>query len=212
MFDVLLYHKSPDEILVECDLALSDKVRKHLSMYKVRRKVKIEKLSNEPIGHVFPDKVDSDCDVTNGEFGDPRVLQFGRRKIGECGLEKGDIESYHRRRFELGIPEGSAEILFDKSFPLECNLDLMGGVSFHKGCYLGQELTARTFHTGVTRKRIVPIKISPGNRETEFKTVKNRRAGKVLTVDSEGFGLALFRIEHLDKPVKVSKQQSQIFS
>ena len=79
----------------------------------------------------------------------------------------------------------------------------MGGVSFHKGCYLGQELTARTFHTGVTRKRIVPIKIKPGNPETEFKTAKNRRAGKVLTVDSEGFGLALFRIEHLDKPVKV---------
>ena len=123
MFDVLLYHAGPDEILVECDLALSEKVRKHLSMYKVRRKVKIEKVVSEPIGHVFPDEFVSETwQGTNGEFSDPRVFQFGRRKIGECELERGAIETYHRKRFELGIPEGSAEILFDKSFPLECNL------------------------------------------------------------------------------------------
>ena len=45
-------------------------------------------------------------------------------------------------------------------FPLESNLDFVGGVSFSKGCYLGQELTARTYHTGVTRKRLVPVTLA----------------------------------------------------
>jgi len=80
----------------------------------------------------------------------------------------------------------------------------MNGVSFHKGCYLGQELTARTFHTGVTRKRIVPIKIDENNFETEFRSQKNRKAGKVITRDKNGFGLALFRIQYLNQPVNVS--------
>ena len=58
------------------------------------------------------------------------------------------------------MAEGSYEIPFGKATPLEYNLAYMHGVSFHKGCYLGQELTARTHHTGVIRKRILPMEFS----------------------------------------------------
>ena len=81
----------------------------------------------------------------------------------------------------------------------------MSGVSFHKGCYLGQELTARTFHTGVTRKRIVPVKLSPGNEAKDIKA--KRSAGKILTVDSDGNGLAMFRTDNFGKKVKVGDEE-----
>ena len=76
----------------------------------------------------------------------------------------------------------------------------MSGVSFHKGCYLGQELTARTFHTGVTRKRIVPVKLSPGNEAKDIKA--KRSAGKILTVDSDGNGLAMFTTDNFGEKMK----------
>jgi len=57
------------------------------------------------------------------------------------------------------VPEGQSEIQYATALPLECNLDYMGGVDFRKGCYVGQELTIRTRHTGVVRKRVLPVRL-----------------------------------------------------
>lgn len=68
-------------------------------------------------------------------------------------------EAYHIRRALNGIPETPRDITPNKHLPLEFNLEYMGGVHFDKGCYTGQELTVRTFHTGVVRKRLVPVSL-----------------------------------------------------
>jgi folate-binding protein YgfZ len=68
-------------------------------------------------------------------------------------------EVYHIRRALLGVPEAPRDITVNKLLPLECNLEYMGGVHFDKGCYTGQELTVRTYHTGVVRKRVVPVRL-----------------------------------------------------
>ncbi|KAJ1659120.1 ccr4 associated factor [Dispira simplex] len=68
---------------------------------------------------------------------------------------------YTLRRLLLGIPEGIEEIPSRQALPLEYNLDYMHGVDFRKGCYVGQELTIRTYHTGVVRKRVVPVTLVP---------------------------------------------------
>lgn len=73
-----------------------------------------------------------------------------------------DGNLYTWLRMINGISEGSKEIHHDDAIPLECNLDMFDGVSFNKGCYLGQELVARSKHTGVIRKRHIPF-ISLGN-------------------------------------------------
>lgn len=70
-----------------------------------------------------------------------------------------ELDVYTVRRMLHGIPEGQAEIIRESSFPLECNLDMMRGVDFRKGCYIGQELTTRTNHTGVVRKRVLPVQL-----------------------------------------------------
>jgi len=57
------------------------------------------------------------------------------------------------------VPEGQSEIAHGTALPLECNMDYMGGIDFRKGCYVGQELTIRTRHTGVVRKRVLPVRL-----------------------------------------------------
>ena len=75
---------------------------------------------------------------------------------GELGLEQTDDAAYRVRRYLFGVPEGQGEIPRGDSLPLESNMDLMGGIDFRKGCYVGQELTIRTRHRGVVRKRVLP--------------------------------------------------------
>ncbi|KAH3672737.1 hypothetical protein WICMUC_004143 [Wickerhamomyces mucosus] len=69
-------------------------------------------------------------------------------------------ETLNIRRSLYGIPSGSEELTPTKFLPLECNLEYMGGVNFDKGCYVGQELTVRTYHTGIIRKRLTPVRLS----------------------------------------------------
>ena len=67
------------------------------------------------------------------------------------------IEEWKEHRYEYGTPEGSTELPSGDCLPLESNADFLQGVSFEKGCYVGQELTARTHNIGVTRKRLLPF-------------------------------------------------------
>ncbi|KAI4526092.1 Aminomethyltransferase folate-binding domain-containing protein [Schizophyllum commune Loenen D] len=76
-------------------------------------------------------------------------------------------DAYKLHRILHGVPEGTADIPPTQAFPMESNLDIMGGLNFRKGCYVGQELTVRTYHTGVVRKRILPVALHlPGERPT----------------------------------------------
>ncbi|XP_011500948.1 PREDICTED: putative transferase CAF17 homolog, mitochondrial isoform X2 [Ceratosolen solmsi marchali] len=98
-------------------------------------------------------------------------------------------------RYKLGIGEGVQDLLFGVSFPLEINCDYLHGLSFHKGCYIGQELTARTHHTGVIRKRLMPLifnNINGKNFEYDEKIINDNGniVGKIRGyVGTVGLGL-----------------------
>ncbi|KAF9889595.1 mRNA-decapping enzyme subunit 2 [Aspergillus nanangensis] len=74
-----------------------------------------------------------------------------------------ELGSYTVRRMLHGVAEGQSEIIRESALPLESNMDMMRGIDFRKGCYLGQELTIRTHHTGVVRKRILPVQLYSGD-------------------------------------------------
>eukprot|EP00041_Stephanoeca_diplocostata_P012399 m.207765 g.207765 ORF g.207765 m.207765 type:complete len:444 (-) comp18941_c0_seq1:85-1416(-) len=135
----------------------------------------------------------------------------------EIGMER--LRSYNLARVRLGLGEGTVDFPPGNCFPSESNLDILRGVSFNKGCYLGQELTARTHHTGVTRKRLLPVRIhatddtckgsshgSPSSSSIDVKsgvTVSSsgRSAGKLRSlVDCPDtgmvLGIALLRLQH----------------
>ncbi|KAJ5527285.1 transferase caf17 [Penicillium frequentans] len=67
------------------------------------------------------------------------------------------LDAYTVRRILNGVPEGQSEIIRESALPMECNMDMARAIDFRKGCYVGQELTIRTHHTGVVRKRILPV-------------------------------------------------------
>jgi folate-binding protein YgfZ len=151
---------------------------------------------------------------------DPRLSTFGVRIVAPASEDislqddkgasvyQGDKLSYRAFRYKLGIGEGVNDLPPENCFPLEANGDYLHGVSFHKGCYIGQELTARTHHTGVVRKRLMPIIFeSPPQTGLEINTPIQSPSGcnKVALGKLRGVegnvGLALLRIsEALDVP------------
>jgi mRNA-decapping enzyme subunit 2 len=132
--------------------------------------------------------------------------------------EEQSLSTYTLRRILHGIPEGQGEIIRETALPMESNMDIMNGIDFHKGCYVGQELTIRTHHTGVVRKRILPVQLyymsdpppeidvpmysaetalvlpSAGSNISGVSARKGRSAGKWLG-GIGNVGLALCRLE-----------------
>lgn len=103
-------------------------------------------------------------------YEDPRLPDLGLRILADSQIDRHEItkhlganvlsekiEDYRAFRYKLGVGEGIHDLPPGKTLPLEINCDYLHGVSFHKGCYIGQELTARTYHTGVVRKRLMPL-------------------------------------------------------
>ncbi|KAI0081013.1 Aminomethyltransferase folate-binding domain-containing protein [Panus rudis PR-1116 ss-1] len=153
------------------------------------------------------------------------LVRKGEKPQESSTHDLGSPEDYTLHRIVHGVPEGSVDIPPTQAFPMDSNLDIMGALDFRKGCYVGQELTVRTYHTGVVRKRIFPVVIhrpgqsvdeaitapmkpilSPGldirahktalEDSTSTRSVRPRGTGKLLST-TQGVGLALLRLEHI---------------
>ena len=149
-----------------------------------------------------------------------RYLARGERSNITKDREPLDAEAYHMARYRLGIPEGPLEIIRESALPMECNIDLSQGIDFKKGCYVGQELTIRTKHTGVVRKRVLPITLhAPSSTSTSLNL---ERGADIRALDANGdvtrgrpvgkfvasigdVGLALCRLENMTS-MKVSAE------
>lgn len=142
---------------------------KHLRRHKLRSKIKIEVVEETELGvwaawGTSPEQLQSEQLVAS--LIDPRGPDFGTRclfKGNKAAMNPpvpiADTVQYHIRRCVYGIPEGPQEIQRESALPMECNIDLSQGIDFRKGCYVGQELTIRTKHTGVVRKRVLPVQL-----------------------------------------------------
>lgn len=220
LYDAIVYSKSDDTLLIECDKESSSELRRHLRMYRLRKKINIDCLQRELSPWVvFNPNTDSQIQVSECKdflfCNDPRLKSLGVRvilpKTSEAGvlkqlipnesLEKTTANSdYKLHRIGLGVGEGVNDHLPGKAFPLESNADFLHGVSFQKGCYLGQELTARTYHTGVIRKRILPLSFLKPLPEGETKVV-NVSGTPVGALRSKAGrkALGLMRVENIIK-------------
>ena len=161
LFDFLVT-EGDGALLLDVARDQRDALLKKLSMYKLRSKVGIE--VRDPLGVYVnlaghPDnRIVSYADraVT---FADPRFTGLGLRSIGARAEMPANLpgpRAYHQHRLELGIPEGG-DFGFEKIFALDAGLAELNGVSFTKGCYIGQELTSRMKHRATSRKRILTV-------------------------------------------------------
>ncbi|XP_072432420.1 putative transferase CAF17 homolog, mitochondrial [Chiloscyllium punctatum] len=238
LFDVILYrlHKSQNEepsILLECDATLLDAIQKHFKVYKIRRKVEISPCPELSLWTVLSleqsAKAGSALEVDAKKVvvctRDPRTDAMGWRlvlsKVDDplavvLGSHLGDIQDYHRYRYQIGIAEGVKDLPSGEAIPLESNLVYMNGISFTKGCYIGQELTARTHYTGVIRKRLMSIQLDnplpPGSvpEKAQIVTESGKSAGRLRNYTGD-VGLAMVRLAFANEPLHLrTKGDAQV--
>ncbi len=134
---------------------------KRLTLYRLRAKVELRDVSDR---HVVLAEWGGDAVAAAAmSFADPRHPALGQRSILPCGSSpspSSDAAAYHAHRIALGVPEGGKDYDFGDAFPHEANFDFLNGVSFDKGCYVGQEIVARMEHRGTVRKRIVRVTVA----------------------------------------------------
>lgn len=189
LFDCFVYPTLRDgqdwSGLIEVDGKMAKALAGHLKRHKLRSKVSIRLIDDgewniwASWGHDHSGEGHSVLNAVDGiKMPDPRAPDFGQRMVlshassqkladslSSSDIGEGSLSSYTIRRYLHGIAEGPDEILPESSLPMEYNMDYMHGIDFRKGCYVGQELTIRTKHTGVVRKRILPIQMYPAEVE-----------------------------------------------
>lgn len=222
LYDIMLYSlKEADTftgVLLECDSTVSDAILKHLKVYKIRRKVSVQPCPELRVWAALP--ASSKPQVLTPEKvlvleADPRTEKMGWRLVMSsdenpadviASCEKGDVEEYHKHRYTIGLPEGAQDLPPGVALPLESNLVYMNGISFSKGCYIGQELTARTHHTGVVRKRLMPVRLSSSAQNLPEGAPLLSASGKPAGKHRSGLGtlgLSLVRTAHATEPLTV---------
>lgn len=187
-----------DGFLIDVARDKAADLAKRLTLYRLRSAVEIKLQDELIVGAIWGGEVPSEVATT---FRDPRLPELGWRTLSQAdasldaaGLAKGE-HAYHAHRIALGVPEGGRDYPWGDAFPHEALFDQLHGVSFTKGCYVGQEIVSRMQHRGTARKRIVKIE-----GETQLPvTAAPITAGDVeigtLGSTNDCAGLALVRLD-----------------
>ena len=175
LIDMMVYRLAADHIVLQCDMARRDDLFTRLRRYRLRRPVDMAVDTTLILGHYF-----GETPPTAGPgtfvFTDPRDPLLGVHILANdhpaltrladandtiSGLDMAGayIDRWHVRRIAAGVPEGPVDLVPERALMLEAGLDRLGAVDFDKGCYIGQEVTARTHYRGLVKRRLVPIKV-----------------------------------------------------
>ncbi len=184
-------------LLLDVEADSRDDIVQRLSRFRLRSKASVA-----PVDYVVqagwggPAPVVTDGLVAE----DTRLPEAGFRILSPAGLAaNATLGEWDAHRIALGLPDGARDLERDKTVLLEAGFDELGGISWTKGCYMGQELTARTRYRGLLKRRLVPVAIEgetppPG---TIVMTEEGRDVGTMRSAEG-GQGLAVLRLEVLD--------------
>ena len=221
LFDfIVIKHKQG--YFLDCEKKQIDSLFKQLSLYKLRSKIEITNLSNEFVVAVISYKKFLSLENSKDKQGhtvkfredtlilDPRSKLLGARliinleklylSIKKLGLKSSNQSEYNLLSHKLGIPQLETAKLQNKIFGIECNFDELNGIDFKKGCYVGQENTARIKLKNKLSKRLLPIKVIEGKLSENEKIYNNNiEIGKILISNDYPFGLIKYQDENFDK-------------
>ena len=178
LYDFLVWPAGHGEILLDCEAAIADDLVKRLSLYRLRRKIAITR-DDEVAVHWQKEMGD-------GGAADPRLADLGQRWLAPSSDDDQSADAdYRKHRLSLGVPEGQAEM--GDILWLETNAVELHGVAFDKGCYIGQENTARMNWRQKVNRRLVVVPIADSDE-------KRRK------VAYENLGVAIdhVRVENID--------------
>ncbi len=202
LFDMILFDAG-DAILVDTYAPRAEALAKRLVMYKLRRAVEVEPTALS----VF-----AAWDGPSDAPYDPRLPGLGRRWVAERADANWRFEDYDDHRHALGVPD-SPDYAVDQLMWLEANAVELNGVSFTKGCYVGQENTARMHHRDRLRKRLLPVLLSAAPGEDRSIRAGDREAGELRTwrpaLDAapdvpSARGIAHLRLEYIESEAELT--------
>ncbi len=220
LFDFFISQQG-DLLLLDAERARMDDLIRRLTMYRLRAKVTFEDASERfGVAALLGDGVAAAVGLPDEEGAmrafeggvvlvEPRHKGLGGRAVLPAqglaatlrglGLAELDRETYDRRRIELGLPDGSRDMRVDKAILLENGFEELHGVDFGKGCFVGQELTARTKYRGLIRKRLMPVRLrGPCPEPDAIVRLGDKEAGEMRS-SVDGWGLALLRLEQVER-------------
>ncbi len=193
LFDFLVFGQ-PEGLLLDVPAIYAEQLRKRLSLYRLRAKVEI---ALRPELVVLANWGDA---ALPGFVADPRHPGLGQRAISAPQASAGQAD-YLAHRLALGVPE-AADFGQDKMFALDANLDELHAVSFTKGCYVGQELTARMKHRGTARKRLLLIEADQTLPPVNTQVLAGGKEIGVITSIYDRIGFATVRLDRLEDAVE----------
>jgi len=180
-----------DGCWLDCQASARAALLQRLTIYRLRAKVSLE-LGEAPVFAAWGAPPAGD-----GWTGDPRLAALGWRGYGLAAAPDTDEADYELHRLAVGAP-GPADWGEDATYPLEADFDLLNGVDFRKGCFVGQETTSRMKRRGSIKSRMLPITFDgpapPAGAEILAGTL---RAGQVLS-GAEGRAMALVRLDRIE--------------
>ncbi len=181
-----------ETLLLDCERGQAAMLIKTLSRYRLRAKVTLRDRSDELKIYAAWDE------APQGEIvvPDPRHPEAGWRVISSVVLPDSATESaYHAHRIGLGLPDGTRDMEVEKSVLLEAGFDEFGGVSWTKGCYMGQELTARTKYRGLLKRKLVPVRVTGEMPTAGTAIFSGDDEVGVMRFGVDGVAMALLRLE-----------------
>jgi hypothetical protein len=209
LFDFLTYDTG-ESFLIDCEAISLEPLMKRLSMYRMRSDVA---LNAEPGLGVISSCTPLDTDLSFVEIAasDPRLEKLGYRMVGDPEQMRRTFEAqghsvdgeevYRDYLIKLGVPNGGADFVPSKAYPLESNFEELNGVSFTKGCFIGQEVVARMKHKTTLKKRLLPITSEDGDLVAGSDlSAGGSKAGTIISSTGKS-GLALIRLEEWHKAI-----------
>ena len=204
-------------LVLDCEESRRSDFLKRLSMFKLRSNVELSDITEDysvfatlSAANAFGLHDEENRGVAK-DFGsgivftDPRLRAMGCRVILEkddkallkAGLTEGDLDDYEAMRLRLGLADGSRDMTVNKALLLENGFEELDGVSFTKGCFMGQELTARTRYRGLVKKRLLPVTIDGQVPIPESVLMDGSNIAGEMKSSRDGLGLALIRLDRL---------------
>jgi folate-binding protein YgfZ len=169
--DMFVVEGEANTLLLETERERAPALAKKLNLYKLRSKVTVEDRSAAmDVAVVFGAGADKLLPIDGAiAFVDSRLAELGVRVLAPAGtastllqargIAEASLEAYDALRLGLGVPDGSRDLKVEKALLLESGFDELNGVDWKKGCYMGQELTARTKYRALVRKRLFPVSV-----------------------------------------------------
>ena len=165
----MMIHRMADGFLLECDATRVDDLFTRLRRYRLRRPIDLALADDLRVWVGW-----GADDAPDGAHVDPRHADLGWRWIGrDDEMPPGsdeenvtELDAWHVLRIAAGVPQGPVDLVPERALMLEAGLDRLGAVDFEKGCYVGQEVTARTYYRGLVKRRLAPLRMDPKDTES----------------------------------------------